>query len=303
MRLGWTGGRKLRGTENRTPLAAETLAPALAPGRLNMSGMLSYPDVFLIFACARYPKYGAEMGNVLADAYETYSENLRLVLVFSIPFIIAFAIPLLAPLPTFIAAGGTFLRTASIFVNPDLVGLAVIVASMIFSLLFLSLAFVGISLIVRARKTHVAVGKRALKDIEKYVGRVFAVLLAYALLLLAANILGYMAGVQGPATALAGFFGFAVIFYVPSAIVVDNKRIGRAVRDSVRLVLHAPQYYLLWLFLLAAVITLADAFFIFVAGTAWSGFIVLIATSVLILPYFVILQAESYMKRFALLTH
>ncbi len=243
------------------------------------------------------------MGNVLSDAWETYTENLRLVLIFSIPFIIAFAIPLFAPLPTYVAAGGTFLRSASVFIAPNLVSFAVVIIAMVFSLLFLSFAFVAISLIVKSRKTHVNIGRRVIQEIEKYIGRVFAVLLVYALVLIALNILGYMLGLSAVLTALFGFFGFAVIFYVPSAIVVDNKRLGRALRDSVSLVLHAPQYYLLWVFLLAIAISIADALFIAVAGTVYSGYITLIVTSVFILPYFVILQAESYMKRFALLTH
>ena len=243
------------------------------------------------------------MSNVLADAWVTYSENLKLVLLFSIPFIIAFAIPLLAPLPTFVTAGGTFLRTASIFVNPNVISLAIIIIAMVFSLLFLSFAFVAISLIVKSRKTHVGIGKRVIREIEKSIGKVFAVLLVYSLILLAVNVLTYTSGLGAAATAIAGFLGFAIIFYVPSAIVVDNKRIGRAVRDSVRLVLHAPQFYLVWLILLAVVISVVDFVFIAITGTVWSSYIVLIITSVIILPYFVILQAESYMKRFALLTH
>ena len=227
------------------------------------------------------------MGNVLSDSWETYSENMKLVLVFSIPFIIAFAIPLIAPLPTFVTAGGTFLRTASVFVNPSLLGLVVVAVAMVFSLLFISFAFVGISLIVRSRKTHVATGRRAIKEIEKSIGKVFAVLLAYAIMLVIANILGYMAGFGPQVTALAGFFGFAVIFYAPSAIVVDNKRIGRAVRESISLVARAPQYYLLWLVLLTIAITAVDALFIAIAGTVWSSYIVLVVTSVFVLPYFV----------------
>ena len=243
------------------------------------------------------------MVNVLSESWETYTENMKLVLLFSIPFIIAFAIPLLAPLPTYVAAGGTFLRSASVFISPNLLSFVVVIISMLFSLLFLSFAFVAISLIVKARKTHVNIGKRVLKEIEKYIGKVFAVLLVYSLILIAVNILGYMFNVSAAITAIVGFFGFAIIFYVPSAVVVDNKRVSRALNDSIRLMLHAPQYYLLWLVLLTIAISVVDEVFILIAGTAWAGYITLVVTSVFILPYFVILQAESYMKRFALLTH
>ncbi len=243
------------------------------------------------------------MASAINDAWKTYTENMRLVLLFSIPFIIAFAIPLLAPLPTYVTAGGTFLRSASVFISPNLASIAIVIIAMVFSLLFLSFAFVAISLIVRSRKTHVSIGKRVFQEIEKFIGRVFAVLLAYALILIAANILGYMIGYSALVTALVGFFGFAIIFYVPSAIVVDNKKIGRALKDSVKLVMHAPHYYIVWLLLLTVAISIVDAIFILVFGTVWAGYVTLVVTSVFILPYFVILQAEYYMKRFALLTH
>lgn len=244
------------------------------------------------------------MAGVISDAYNTYTENLRLVLLFSIPFIIAFAIPLLAPLPTYVSAGAIFLRTASIFLNLNVVSLAIITASLVLSLLFISFAFVAISLIVRSRKTHVRIGRRVLADIEKYIGKVFLVLLAYAVILVAANVAGYYVGQEALVTSLVGFVLFAVIFYVPSAIVVDNKRISRALVDSARLLLHSPQYYVIWLLLFAVSVSVVDQVFIWITGGAvWAAYITLVITSIIIVPYFVIFQAEAYMRRFPLLSH
>ena len=123
------------------------------------------------------------MGNILADTYETFAENIRLVLIFSIPFIIAFIIPLLAPLPTYVSMGGIFLRSASIFTNLDFYSIAVILLAFFFSLLFISFAFVAISLIVKSRKTRLKIGQRALRSIEKYTGRVFILFIIYAIII------------------------------------------------------------------------------------------------------------------------
>lgn len=248
------------------------------------------------------------MGNVLADSFETYSSNLKLILLFSIPFLIAFLIPRFAPIPSYISVGAIFLRTASIFINLNAVGVAVIVVAIFFSLLFISFAFVAISLIVKARRTHVGTQKRVMQGIEKYTGRVFLVFLAYTFVLLLSSIIGYYLGHEAALTAIVGFIGFIFIFYAPTAIVIDNKRIGRAVIDSAKLMSSAPQYFLIWLALIVVVIAFLDGIFIAALGSSAAGivasrYILLVLNSLFVLPYFVILQAEAYMKKFPLLRH
>lgn len=244
------------------------------------------------------------MAGVLQETYEVYREKLSLALIFSIPFIIAFAIPLLAPLPTYITAGAIFLRSASIFVNGNisLLSLVVITVSTIFSLLFLSFAFVLISLLVKSKRTHSKVGMRAFKNIEVYIGRVFSIFLLYTVAIVFANILGYFIGISTLLTGLVGFFLFALLFYAPSAVVVDDKRPSRAIKDSARLVVHEPQYFIMWLVLITVVISLLDAVCIFIFQ-GWAVYVVLILNSLFVLPYFVIFQAEAYMDQFRLLRH
>ena len=243
------------------------------------------------------------MPSLLEDSWETYAKNIRLVLLFSIPFIIAFVIPLLAPLPTYISSGGIFLRSASIFLNLNPVGLAVIIISAFISLLFLSFAFVAISLIVKAERTFTRQPASVLREIEKYTGRVFIVLLVYAFILTLVNILGYFLGLQEFLTPIVGFFLFMAIFYAPTAIVIDNKGVGSALNRSLELVASKPQYFLMWVAILVLVVGVVDFVLIHATGTLISSYLMLIVNSVFILPYFVIFQAEAYMKRFAMLRH
>ena len=242
------------------------------------------------------------MGSVLGDTYEAYKANLRLVLLFSIPFVIAFLIPLLAPLPSFTSLWAIFIRSASMFTNMSFITLAVIFAALFFSLLFMSFAFVAINLIIKAKKTRLAVSKRVLLDIEKYISRVFVVLIIYTAILLAANIVGYAAGNAALLTGIAGFFLFIPIFYAPSAIVIDNKGILRAMKDSVLLVAKSPLYFIEWLLLSTVVISILDLIFVAILGI-YAGYAVLFVVSLLALPYFVMFIAESYMRRFPILRH
>ncbi len=243
------------------------------------------------------------MAGILEDSFETYKENRNFILIFSIPFIIAFAIPLLAPLPTFVSLGGIFLRTASIFTNLNFFGLAVIMVSFFFSLLFISFAFVAISLVVKAKRTRMKVGQRAMKGIEKYMGRVFLAFILYALILSAANIAGYYLGIETALTDIVGFILFIPFFYAPSAMVIDDQGLRRSMSNSAKLVAKEPQYFLLWFVLISIVVSLVSFALIGIAGTYWSRYFILLVNSLLVLPYFVIFQAEAYMKRFPILKH
>jgi hypothetical protein len=243
------------------------------------------------------------MPSIVYDSLETYAENIKLVLLFSIPFVIAFAIPLLAPVPTYITMGSTFLRTASTFVNINMFDLAVIVVSVFFSLLFLSLAFVAISFIVKAKRTYGKITRAMIESIEKYTGKVFLIFIIYSAILIIVNIASYPTGYAGAITSIVGFVMFVFIFYAPSAIVIDNKKVFRAIKDSARLVFREPQYLIIWLLLGLIVLTVSDLFFIIVFGTVYSRYIMLVFSSLFLLPYFVIFQAEAYMKRFPILKH
>ncbi len=246
------------------------------------------------------------MPGVIADSFETYKENIKLVLIFSIPFLIAVAIPLLASLPTYVSAGAIFLRSASIFVNGNLnlLSLVVITAATVFSLLFLSFAFVLISLIVKAKKTKSKIGKRVFQNIEVYIGRVFAILIAYTIIVLLVNVLGYSIGISAQLTAIIGFAVFGLLFYAPSATVVDDKKVVRAIIDSVKLVTHEPQYFVIWFVLIAIIVSIIDYVCIhLIASPLIAEYVVLVLNSLLVLPYFVIFQAEAYMLRFRLLRH
>jgi hypothetical protein len=249
------------------------------------------------------------MASLLEDTWETYAGNIKLVLLFSIPFIIAFLIPLFAPLPTYVSSGGIFLRSASIFLNVTVPGMVVIIISSFLSLLFLSFAFVAISLIVKAKRTYTKHAGSVLRDVEKYTARVFAVLLAYAFILTLVNITGYFFGLEEIVTPIVGFILFMAIFYAPTAIVIDNKRVGSALDRSMEMVAKEPQYFILWVVLLTVVVSVVDYAVIHAADILlpsflpFTSYLVLLLNSLFILPYFIIFQAEAYMKRFPVLRH
>ena len=241
------------------------------------------------------------MTNVLAYTAETYAKHISTVLLFSIAFVIALIIPVFAPLPTYADIGAVFIRTSSIFVNLTALSVAIIVAALLFSLLFLSFAIVAINLIVKHSRTRTKIRREVIDGIEKYTGRVFVVLLFYTVIVAIASLIGYSYGAGGIAASVAGLVFSPLFFYAPSSIVIDERGVIRSMRASAAFFVKRFDYILLWLFIGIVAISFFDFLFITASGTLISRFAMLVFDSLFILPFLVMLQSQCYMKRFALL--
>jgi hypothetical protein len=239
--------------------------------------------------------------NVLKYAAETYTKHLRLILAFSLAFIIAFLIPVFASFPTYSDLGAIFLRTASIYLNLNLIDIAVVVISVLFSLIFLSFAIVAINVIVKHSRTRTRVLFDDTATTEIYTGRVFIVLLLFTFILMVVNAATYGSRYSGIITAIAGLLLTPLFFYAPASIVIDDRRIARALRASVAFFARRFDYFLLWLVIAIVLLSVVDLIFVAASGTLLSRYVVLIIDSLFVLPFLVVVQSEMYMKRFAML--
>ncbi len=241
------------------------------------------------------------MVNVLSYSVYTYTNNIRLLLLFSLPFVIAFLIPVFASLPTYNDAGAIFLRTASAFVNLNALNASIIAVAVLFSLLFLSFSIVAINVIVKHSRTHVRVKQDVIRGLEKYTGRVFVLLLLFTTVVLLVNVGTYGLGHYGLITSVIVLVFTPFLFYAPSSIVIDDNGILRSMRSSLRFFIKRFDYFLLWLVIAIVGITAFDFIFIAASGTILSRYAMLIFNSLFILPFLVVIQSQMYMKRFPLL--
>ena len=241
------------------------------------------------------------MTNVLSYAAETYFGKIGLLLLFSISFVIALLIPIFVSLPAYTAIGGIFVRSSSIFVSLSPASAALIIASTLFSLLFLSFAIVAINVIVKHSRTRTRIRHEVMDGLENYTGRVFVVLLFYTAIVMVANLLTYSSGASGIATAVAGLIFIPLFFYAPSSIVIDESGIWHSMKASAMFFFKRFDYFLLWLALSFVIISVFDLIFIMASGTLVSRYAMLVFDSLFILPFLVVLQSQMYMKRFALL--
>ena len=241
------------------------------------------------------------MTDVVSYAFETYLSNIKLILLFSIAFVIAFLIPLFASFPTFNDAGAILIRTSSIFLNLNIFNTAVIVVSVFFSLLFLSFAIVAINVVVRHSRTHTKIKKEVIDGLEKHTGKVFAVLLFWLVVVILTNVLSFGTRYSAVVTAVAGLLLTPITFYAPASIVIDENRIDRAMRASFKFFFERFDYFVLWIVMAIVLITVFDFLFVTLTSTIHSRYYMLFFNSLFILPFLVVLQSEFYMKRFKLL--
>ncbi len=241
------------------------------------------------------------MTNVLSYSTTAYFKHLKFLLLFSLPFIIAFVIPLFASLPTYNDAGAIFIRTASIFTNLNVVSTSVIAIAVFFSLLFLSFSIVAINVIVKHSRVGIRIKDEVIKGMEKYTSKVFVLLLAYTAVVMVVGVLSYVYDLTAIPEYAAALALTPLLFYAPASIVIDDYGISRAVKASARFFVRRFDYFLLWLAIAIVLVTLFDFVFIEISGTSLSRYAMLVFNSLFILPFLVVLQSELYMKRFPLM--
>ncbi len=144
------------------------------------------------------------MTNVVRYAIDMYVKNIRMLLLFSLAFIVAFLIPVFASFPTFTDLGGIFVRSASTIQNLNPLTTLIIVVAVFLSSLFLSFAMVAINVVVKHSRTLSGIRKEVIKGLEEYTGLVFAVLIFYTTILVLVGLLTEPTGHSALITAIVG---------------------------------------------------------------------------------------------------
>ena len=242
------------------------------------------------------------MVDVLRYTVESYLKNIKMVSFFSLPFLLAFLIPLLASTPTYVALGATFLRTGSMYVDLTGVDVAVIVLSFLVSLFLVSFAIVAINLLIKSQRTFTNIRTEIMEGIEKYTLSVFWLYLTAWVICFIANLFGYEYGVNEWLTPLTSLIVALPLFYAPTAIVIDEQRPYIAMKSSLSMIRKQFVYFALIVVLGMAALSLADGVFILLRGIVpYARYLVLVVNALLILPFLIMLQVQVYLTKYTIL--
>ena len=241
-----------------------------------------------------------ERASILAHTWEVYAQNFWLLALMAIPGFFGLAIPVLIGTPSFIALGGSYLRTGSI---PDLtpMSLATMLSSLLLSLFLMGFAIVNINLVVKSQRTLTQIKKEVIASISTTTLSVFWVFLVALLLLLIIQLLGYEYGLQAILSPIIALPIGLIMLFMPTAMVIDEIRPFRAMQRSVETIISKLPLVILWNVIALILLVIIDVIFLWLIPHPFASWLVLLVNSIIILPYLVVLLAQIYISKYTIL--
>lgn len=236
---------------------------------------------------------------VFQHAWTFYRKKLLLVVLFSIPFIAASLITMLVSAPSYLAVGSVFIRTGSM---PEMNTLDVLITiiSYLVSIFIISYVLTNLNLLVKEKRTQTRTKGEILRSVRKYTLRIFFLLVILKLITLALQLGTYGSEHQDWLyPLLLGIFSLA-FFFVPAAIVIDERDSFRALKTSIKLVLKKPVLVFAWIILGTVLISILELLMFYLTGPVFGAHLTMLFNSLFILPFLIILQSHIYMERYPL---
>jgi hypothetical protein len=240
----------------------------------------------------------SSFGRVVGHALDFYREKLGLILIFSIPFFIAFLIPLLLPSPTYLALGGVYIRGGSI-PTMSMLDWVFTAAAYLVSIFIIADSMVNVNLLIRSKRTMTNISAEVLEAMGRYATRVFLVSIILSLVLTLVFLLLYENPMQSIAYPLLSLILMVPFFFSVPAIVMDNHGTLGSLRASFSVAVSKPLFVLLWL-AIAFVLFMAFGIVAYIFPKFLTQYVFLLFNSVFILPFLLILSAQMYMEKYPL---
>ncbi len=239
------------------------------------------------------------IGKIISYTFREYRRNLWFILLFSAMFIISMLALFLAPGPTYVSLGGTYLRIGSI---PELtaVDIAVIVAAYLLSLLIFADAITNINIIIKANRTLSRIPKEIFGGIFKYALKIFFVYTIAMLFVFAVNIATFNDPWHNVIFPLVSFLVFMAIFFVPPAVIIDDMDTFRAIAVSIRMLAQKWRLVLFWAVAGLAAISIIEFFLFLIIPPAIAKYLVIALNGLIVIPVLTIFQTQVYMEKYPL---
>ena len=239
--------------------------------------------------------------NIITHSISAYFKNIKMIFFFSVPMLIAFMIPIFVRTPTFIAAGGLFLRTGSI---PDMSQLeaGVMIISFLVSLFLIAFTITNINIVIKAQRTATSVGREVVKGITGYTLNVFWLMLIAELMLLVIQLITFEYKVQEIVAPILSFLVMLPFFYAPAGLVIDDLRPWRAVEKSLAMVVSKLPYFLLWLLIAFVSLSLTSFVFLALLPHGMAQMAALVLNSLIVMPFLIVMQTQIFISKYTIIT-
>lgn len=240
-----------------------------------------------------------DFSRVFRYAVDFYLKRLGLIVLFSIPFVFAFLIPVLVAAPTYLALGAVFLRTGSI---PDLSITDIIITAIAYAVAVFLIAdsIVNVNIIVRSKRTVTEITRDIAGAMGTHATRIFYIYTLLLLVLFIVQLLLYDNPLQSwlyPLFLLAVSYLF---FFVPQAVVIDNSDTSTAMGRSAQMALKKPMFFIMWTLIAFLSLSLVKVVADFIFSGVFAGYFVLLVNSLIVLPFLIVLQTQMYMEKYPL---
>ncbi len=241
----------------------------------------------------------SEFGRVFGYALDFYLQKVAIIALFSVPFLIAVLIAWFAAAPTYIAAGGLFLRTGSI---PELSLFDILLTIIGYAIIMFMISdtIVNINILVRSKRTLNETTNEMLLAMRTHAIRIFYILTLALLFECIVQLILYDNPLKTwvyPIVMLVFFF--FISFSIP-AVVIDNADAPNAIVYSIRFALRKPMLVLLWMITLTIALLGSMLLSSLLLSSPFWGYLVLLLNSIILLPFMLILQTQLYMEKYPL---
>lgn len=235
----------------------------------------------------------------LSNSIKTFISNIKLLLLFSLTFLIAVLLSILANTPTYNALGGVFLRFMSI-PSMSLLDWLVIISAFLISNYLISFGVVAVNLIVKRERTYLDLSTEIRKSIPN---KTLVIFLVFTSLFLFNGIISYfLVSLGAPLilTSLLFLVFYIPTFYIAPAMVIEDLKPVRAIFSSMKHIERYPMKPIKWL-LLGLILTYSTTFLFYLLVPDYYQWLEIIVNALFLLPFLIIYQAHAYIDKYRIL--
>ncbi|RME80053.1 MAG: hypothetical protein D6769_00585 [Methanobacteriota archaeon] len=233
------------------------------------------------------------------NAVDDFASSFKIAAILSLPALLGILLSIVVARPTYLSFGSLFLRTSDILSMNALDFVLSLIIVVVASAL-LATTLILVSLLVKKGRIRTSLTQ---SKIRKALNTNIVPITAFYIIFFAFNFTMQTISLALPLLPIIhiiSLISYAVLFFLPYALVIDDYDVFTALYKSVKLSIKAPSRIVIWLSVIFILLVLSHAILTLVLPYAIAQFLSFIVASLVILPFSIILASHLYMDRYPL---